>query len=57
MSFWNISVVSGFLNMLYGKKRKPRNAVHQQKAFYMKKHLVLTNTITEKQLKSNQFII
>ena len=30
---WKFSVVSGFLNMLYGKKRKPGNAESQQKAF------------------------
>ena len=28
-----LSVVSGFSNMLYGKKRKPGNAGNQQKAF------------------------
>ena len=28
-----LSVVSVFSNMLYGKKRKPRNAGNQQKAF------------------------
>ena len=27
------SVVSGFSNLLYGKKRKPQNAGNQQKAF------------------------
>ena len=33
MSLWKFSVVSGFSNMLYGKKRKPGNAGNQQKAF------------------------
>ena len=32
---------SGFLNTLYGKKRKPGNAESQQKAFSIKKHPVL----------------
>ena len=29
MSFWKFSVVSGFSNMLYDKKRKPRNVGNQ----------------------------
>ena len=35
------SMDSGFLNTLYGKKRKPGNAESQQKAFSIKKHPVL----------------
>ena len=35
------SVASGFLNELYGKIQKPRNAGNQQKAFWIKKHPVL----------------
>ena len=33
MSLWKFSVVSEFLNMLYGKKQKPGNTGNQQKAF------------------------
>ena len=33
MSSSKFSVVSLFLNMLYGKKRKPRNNGNRQKAF------------------------
>ena len=36
MSLQKFSVVSGFLNMLYGKKRKPRISGNQQKAFKIK---------------------
>ena len=50
------SVDSEFSNVLYGKKRKPGNAGNQQKAFYIKKHPVLTITITRKLLKSNQLL-
>ena len=33
MSSWKFSVVSGFSNMLSGKKQKPGNAGNWQKAF------------------------
>ena len=33
MSLWEFSVVSGFSNMLSGKKQKPRNAGNWHKAF------------------------
>ena len=37
MSLQKFSVVSGFSNMLYSKKRKPGNAGNQQKAFEIKR--------------------
>ena len=36
-----LSMVSVFSNMLYGKKRKPRNAGNHQKAFKIRKHSLL----------------
>ena len=38
MSLCKFSVDSGFSNMLYGKKQKPRNAGNRQKAVSIKKH-------------------
>ena len=52
-----LSEGSTFSNMLYGKKRRPGNARNRQKVFQMKKHLLLTVTITRKLLKSYQFVI
>ena len=37
MSLQKLSAVSGFSNMLYGKKPKPGNAENQQKAFRIKR--------------------
>ena len=39
MSLYKFSIVSGFSNVLYGKKQKPRKAQNQQKAFKIKKAL------------------
>ena len=57
MSLRKFSVVSGFSNMPYGKKRKPGNAGNQEKAFLMKIHRLSTVTTTRKLLKSRQFVI
>ena len=51
------SLDSGFSNILYGKKQKPRCNRNQEKALQIKKYPVLTVTTTRKLLKSHQFVI
>ena len=63
MSLGKFSVVSGFSNMLYAKKRKLGNAGSQQKcristeSLPNKKYPLVTVTISRKLLESNQFAI
>ena len=43
MTLWRFSVVSGFSNMLYGKKRKPGNAGNQQSSSSSNSFFILGN--------------
>ena len=49
------SLDSEFLNVLYGKKRKPENAGINKKLLNIKINLLLTVTIIRKLLKNYQF--